>query len=835
MNYGSFYGGRKGTSFVIVKSYPDIISMTQDFMKGGDFAEVKYDEYVLINTFNKNHPDNGKLFRRGFDYNSNRTISAYRAYRDVELTDEIIDGTEEEYQHAYYDFDENISAGGAQYIGTIVGPAGRAPHLSMMPYSELEDRQAQQGYDTRNSSGSFSLATEDLIPGKYVENNTIKYNDEIKWYSVSVRNLNNDESDAYIGLKIPYPVIDFITEKVSSYNEDGEAVDTTKAERVDSGQYHPFYEKWKLSIPGGIKGDAIKKLRIIRFQDLPDTKIFINEQNYYYYSSEQGRFFYGTEGQDTQDIAVETVSDKFTFTIGGLTYTIQPNTQIMIYDLYSYEQSLDPQDPQKIYFVGILNQIVQDSFEIFDNGDIHIDFTDGTVLDKKGFIKKIDNVEIAKDSSQNKTKMKIYFNTQDEITGEKEVISYDLKLIDDITISNDGTIRIDYTDNTFLQKNNYLKAIERVDFRDNQMIITLNTGEEIAHNMAWISDFSITNDGQVLVKRNGNTTWDSIPLRTDIKWITDITYDRDSNSTIISYNNDSNPTVFENVFRSISNAYIDADSNQFVVEYNTKDSSGAAERDVFELAGSLISGVTYENGVFSIHYTGKSDDTFSINYPAEVIFNNSDPENDDFKLKINALDGTELFTSLKPIDSVYDMQITSDHHLVALFASRDTRNEITNLNKNYPGYLTSPRDGKSYDGWLDLGSVFTDSGILIGLNLNHTDFGYEDTEAGKTAFSELTPQDIINRLSVMYPSGVSGNDLLTGKIVTVGLPGVKKDFYAFDYSYQGSAQDYKGWYFLGNIETAARGQTDCFMGNENEMSIQLDNVSEEGLFFIVEE
>ena len=835
MNYGSFYGGRKGTSFVIVKSYPDIISMTQDFMKGGNFAEVKYDEYVLINTFNKNHPDNGKLFRRGYDYNSNRTISAYRAYRDAALTDEIINGTEEEYQHAYYDFDQNISAGGAQYIGTIVGPAGRAPHLSMMPYSELEDRQAQQGYDTRNSSGSFSLATEDLIPGKYVENNTIKYNDEIKWYSVSVRNLNNDESDAYIGLKIPYPVIDFITEKVSSYNEDGEAVDTTKAERIDSGQYHPFYEKWKLSIPGGIKGDAIKKLRIIRFQDLPDTKIFINEQNYYYYSSEQGRFFYGTEGQDTQDIAVETVSDKFTFTIGGLTYTIQPNTQIMIYDLYSYEQSLDPQDPQKIYFVGILNQIVQDSFEIADNGDIHVDFTDGTVLDKKGFIKKIDDIEIVKDISQNKTKMNIYFNTQDELTGEKEVVSYDLKLIDDITISNDGTIRIDYTDNTFLQKNNYLKTIERVDFRDDQMIITLNTGEVITHNMAWVSDFSITNDGQVLVKRNGNTTWDSIPLRTDIKWITDITYDRNSNSTIISYNNDSNPTVFENVFRSISNAYIDADSNQFVVEYNTRDSSGNIERDIFELAGSLISGVTYENGVFSIHYTGKSDDTFSINYPAEVIFNNSDPENDDFKLKINALDGTELFTSLKPIDSVYDMQITSDHHLVALFASGDTRNEIITLNKNYPGYLTSPRDGKSYNGWLDLGSVFTDSGILIGLNLNHTDFGYEDTEAGRNAFSELTPQDIISRLSTMYPSGVDGNDLLAGKIVTVGLPGVKKDFYAFDYSYQGSTQDYKGWYFLGNIETAARGQTDCFMGNESEMSIQLDNVSEEGLFFIVEE
>jgi hypothetical protein len=43
MNYGSFYGGRKGTPFVIVKNYPDIISMVDDFRAGPNFSEVKYD------------------------------------------------------------------------------------------------------------------------------------------------------------------------------------------------------------------------------------------------------------------------------------------------------------------------------------------------------------------------------------------------------------------------------------------------------------------------------------------------------------------------------------------------------------------------------------------------------------------------------------------------------------------------------------------------------------------------------------------------------------------------------------------------------------------------
>ena len=65
MEYTSFYGGRKGTSFVIVRNYPDIPSMVSYFRNGNGYTEVNYDEYVLINTVNKNHPDNGKIFRRG--------------------------------------------------------------------------------------------------------------------------------------------------------------------------------------------------------------------------------------------------------------------------------------------------------------------------------------------------------------------------------------------------------------------------------------------------------------------------------------------------------------------------------------------------------------------------------------------------------------------------------------------------------------------------------------------------------------------------------------------------------------------------------------------------
>jgi hypothetical protein len=59
----------------------------------------------MINTPNKNDPDNGKIYRRGYDF-----------------TNEL---------------------GGAQYIGTIVGPAGKAPMLEIVSRQEVHNKSAE--------------------------------------------------------------------------------------------------------------------------------------------------------------------------------------------------------------------------------------------------------------------------------------------------------------------------------------------------------------------------------------------------------------------------------------------------------------------------------------------------------------------------------------------------------------------------------------------------------------------------------------------------------------------------------------------------------------------
>lgn len=225
--YNSFYGGRQGASFVLKESFLTINDMIVNFKQGNAYKTVGFDEYVLINTENKNNPDNVKVYRRGYDYNNDM--------------------------------------GGALYIGQIVGPAGLAPHLQITTIEDINELAEKEGFEYRKGSGSYGSET-NLVPGKYDENGTIKYNDEIKWAYCSVRDENSHESTAYIGFQIPYIIMEYSSSSVSPYyNRDSENANFNNlnlAERIDDKE-HPFYEKWHLSIPKGIKGDTLQNFRVM--------------------------------------------------------------------------------------------------------------------------------------------------------------------------------------------------------------------------------------------------------------------------------------------------------------------------------------------------------------------------------------------------------------------------------------------------------------------------------------------------------------------------------------------------------------------------------------------
>jgi len=290
MEYNSFYGGRRGASFVIAKRYSTIAEMIAAFSQGGDYKTVNYDEYVLIDTENKNDKDNGKIYRRGYEYNN--------------------------------------SMGGAVYEGQIVGPAGMAPHTEMHTIDEVEQIQEREDFTYRRGSGSYSKTDENLVPGKYIEagSGIIKYNDEIKWAYCSVRDLNSHESTAHIGFKFPYTVIDYITTSVKPY-KNGNYTDTLEATRIDDGT-HPFYEKWNISIPEGIKGDAFKNFRVM-------------------------------------------VADNTVQSYVGQADDIANHRQILVYDYYHYDEKEN--GDMKTYYVGDYNKI--SNITVSATGMITIEYT----------------------------------------------------------------------------------------------------------------------------------------------------------------------------------------------------------------------------------------------------------------------------------------------------------------------------------------------------------------------------------------------------------------------------------------------------------------------------
>ena len=290
MEYNSFYGGRRGASFVIAKRYSTIAEMVVAFSQGGNYKTVNYDEYVLIDTENKNNPDNGKIYRRGYEYNN--------------------------------------SMGGAIYEGQIVGPAGLAPHTEMHTIDEVEQIEQREDFTYRRGSGEYSPVGGNIIPGKYVEPGTgiIKYNDKISWAYCSVRDMNSHESTAHIGFKFPYTVIDYTTTSVSTY-ENGNYADTSAATRIDDGS-HPFYEKWNISIPKGVKGDTFKNFRVM-------------------------------------------VADNTIQSYTGQADDITNNRQVLVYDYYHYDEKEN--GDMKTYYVGDYNKI--SNITVSATGLVTIEYT----------------------------------------------------------------------------------------------------------------------------------------------------------------------------------------------------------------------------------------------------------------------------------------------------------------------------------------------------------------------------------------------------------------------------------------------------------------------------
>ena len=185
----SFYGGQDARPFIIKKKFDSVEDMVTAFSIGLVYTDVNFEDYVLIETEHKNNPENGMIFRRGYDVNSNRYIDSY------EVVSEKVNDVERVVAFVLRENDDRLKAYGAEYIGTIVGPAGGAPHLDF-----------SRGYDEIQTIEGYKDCIEGSFKPKLVSGKT---NNEIKgkWYSV--RTKDNESTTVFIGFEIPYTVFDF--------------------------------------------------------------------------------------------------------------------------------------------------------------------------------------------------------------------------------------------------------------------------------------------------------------------------------------------------------------------------------------------------------------------------------------------------------------------------------------------------------------------------------------------------------------------------------------------------------------------------------------------------
>lgn len=407
----SFYGGKAGTPFVIAKSYNSVNAMIADFAKGPALTAVQYGEHVIINTEDKNNSNNGALYRRGYDYNN--------------------------------------SMGGAIYVGTIVGPSGKAPMFELTTIENIKEITFKDSDEVRQGEGAWNISNKSLVPGKADS----EFNDDIAWSYITIRDQHGTDTTAWVGIKIPYHVIEMDAQSVSAYyNRDNETADfknTNLVER-DDDQAHPFYSHWSIRIPRGIKGDALKNFRVVEASDA------------------------------IQDYE-------------GKTDDINNHRKILVYDYYCYDTK-ENGEPKTLY-LGDFNMI--DTIDLADDGTFTITYThDNTVT----YTKKIKWIT---STTLNSATGVFHIDYNDGTNYETT-----LKWINGISLADNGTITFTYTTGDSEALENKIKWITTTELETNgTLTINYNDGtkEVFDKKIQWITNITLTDEGILTINYNNDT------------------------------------------------------------------------------------------------------------------------------------------------------------------------------------------------------------------------------------------------------------------------------------------------------------------------------------------
>lgn len=483
----SFYGGKAGTPFVIAKSYNSVNTMIADFAKGPALTAVQYGEHVIINTDDKNNSNNGALYRRGYDYNN--------------------------------------SMGGAIYVGTIVGPSGKSPMFELTTLENIKNITFKDSDEVRQATGAWNISNESLIPGK----TDSEFNDDIVWSYITIRDQYGTDTTAWVGIRIPYHVIEMDAQSVSAYyNRDKDTADFKNVSLVgrDDDQEHPFYSHWFVRIPKGIKGDALKNFRVIDASDA------------------------------IQDYE-------------GKTDDINNHRKVLVYDYYCYDAK-ENGEPKTLY-LGDFNMI--DTINLADDGTFIINYThDNSVIYSKK-IKWITSI------------------TLDSTTGAFQINYNDgsnykttLKWINEISLADNGSITFTYTTGDTQTLENKIKWITTTEL-DTNGTLTINyndgTKEIFDKKIQWITSITLTDEGALTINYNNGAP----AFTKNLVWPVKIEFDSKDNEANpgtqaikVTYNNGTIETIGQPL-NSIMRMEVNPSNYHLLVLYSSPAKRGTVSYD----------------------------------------------------------------------------------------------------------------------------------------------------------------------------------------------------------------------------------------------------------------
>ena len=262
----SFYGGKEGRTYHLVARFDSIQKMVAAFQQGGGYTGASYHEYVIIDTPNKASRENGIIYRRGLNYqqnfalNNNKTtltredtekktlygeegvfyqsggggvappaagslsllanVPKFYEYKykliagtpvkiEIEYISRKVDADGEDlFEQEFFNFCKS-PGGGAEYVGRIVGPDGRAPHLSLQDWTT---------FVSTYQNSTDGLKTEAKAKRTLGKIDNTKYNDTIKYGFCNVLDeVTGDVKQTYIGFDFPITVFEYSARTVKPY------------------------------------------------------------------------------------------------------------------------------------------------------------------------------------------------------------------------------------------------------------------------------------------------------------------------------------------------------------------------------------------------------------------------------------------------------------------------------------------------------------------------------------------------------------------------------------------------------------------------------------------